>query len=188
MEIINDNSTPNNDQHTPPSNGGVGPLGKTIILCAKIFLGIVLACWFIAALGILIGFVVLMAVEAEWSQMVAMNGMSPVVFAGLMCAVIVLGMGIVGDIGVSVLRGKRINLKRLGGGVVVWIIFFLWLIFAAVRNVDNWTEWAIQSEEKIELWEEKFEERFERHFESLEENFERMEKTFEQMENELESL
>ena len=183
MEIISDNSSPNNNQRTP-SNGGVGPLGKAIILCAKIFLGIVLACWFIAALGILIGFVALMAVEAEWSQMVAMNGMSPVVFAGLVCAVIVLGMGIVGDLGVSVLRGKRINLKRLGIGVGVWIVFFLWLIFAAVRNTDNWTEWALQSEEKIELWEERLEQRFE----ALEENFDRIEEHFEQMESELENL
>lgn len=188
MEIINDNNAPNKSDGNAPANDSVGPLGKAIILCAKIILGIFLAGWFITALGILIGFVTLMAVEAEWSQMVVMDGISPVVFAGLVCAVIVLAMGIIGDIGISLLRSKRINLKRVGIGVVVWIIFFLWLIFAAVRNIDNWTEWAIQSEEKIELWEERFEERFERHFESLEENFERMEETFEQMENELESL
>ena len=184
MEIISDNSTPNNDRSNTPTNDNVGPLGKVIITCAKVVLGLFLVAWFLSALGILVGFIALMAVEAEWSHMVTTDCMSPVVFAGLMCAVIVLGMGIIGGIGVSLLRGKRINLKRVGVGVGVWIVFFLWLIFAAVRNADNWTEWALESEAQIELWEE----RWEQHFEELEEKFDRMEEQFEQMESEQKSL
>lgn len=148
----------------------VGTLGRIVIVGGKIILGIMLACWILAAIGILVGFVTLMAVGDIWAEYMALpiEGISPVVFAGLICAVIVLFMGVVADLGVRLIAGRRINLRKLAVAGVVWLIFVLWLIFASVRNIDNWVVWAHHSEAKIEQWERDFEE-FE---ENLEEQLE----------------
>ena len=134
------------------------PLVKLIAVCAKILLGIFLAGWFLVAIGLLIGFVWLMAIGTQWDFVVMTDGLSPVVFAGLVCAVIVLFMGIVGDVGLSLLRSKPVNLSRLCVGTGIWVIFLIWLTFATVRNIDDWSEWAYRSEKQIELWEEELEE------------------------------
>lgn len=170
MEILDDNKTQPaaEGQTATPS---VGPLGRVVILGGKIILGIFLAGWLLSALGLLIGFVTLMAIGDIWAEylMLPLEGLSPVVFAGLICAVIVLFMGIVADLGFSLIRSKRVNIKRLAVGCGIWVIFFLWLIFAAVRNADEWVIWAHESEAKIEQWERDFdewEESFDRQLES----------------------
>lgn len=140
--------------HTDNSNGALGVLGKIVVVGAKVLLGIFLTGWLLAAFAILVGFVALVAMGEQWEQVITVEGVSPVVFAGLICAVVVLFMGIVSDVGFSLLRGKSLNFKRLGIGALVWVVFFLWLVFAAVRNADNWTEWAYRSEMQLELWEE----------------------------------
>ena len=133
------------------------PLVKLVVVCAKILLGIFLAGWLLVAIGLLFGFVWLMAIGTHWDTVVAVEGISPVVFAGLVCAVIVLFMGIVGDVGFSILRSKPINLSRLCIGTGIWVIFLIWLTFATVRNIDNWSEWAHNSERVFEQWEEELE-------------------------------
>lgn len=148
---------PQTPKQTDNNNSGVGPLGKVIIVCAKVLLGIFLAGWLLTALGILVGFVSLAAIGEEWANVVPMDGVSPIVFAGLICAVVVLFMGIVADLGFSLIRCKRINLKRLLTAAIIWVVFLLWLIFAAIRNADNWAEWAYRSEAQFELWEEEIE-------------------------------
>lgn len=149
----------------------VGPLGRVIIIGGKIILGLFLAGWLLTAIGLLVGFVSLVAIGDVWTEYLALplEGISPVVFAGLICAVVVLFMGIVADLGFSLLRCKRINLKRLVVGGVIWLIFLLWLVFAGVRNINNWVVWAHESEAKIEQWDREFdewEERFEEQLES----------------------
>lgn len=136
----------------------VGTLGRIVIVGGKIVLGIMLACWILTAIGILVGFVTLMAVGDIWAEYMALpiEGISPVVFAGLICAVIVLFMGVVADLGIRLIAGRRINLRKLAVAGVIWVIFLLWLIFASVRNIDNWVVWAHQSEAKIEQWERDF--------------------------------
>lgn len=148
----------------------VGLLGHIVIVGGKIILGIMLACWILAAIGILVGFVTLMAVGDIWAEYLTMpiEGISPVVFAGLVCAVIVLFMGIVADLGVRLIAGRRISLRKLAVAGVIWLIFVLWLIFASVRNIDNWVIWAHESEAKIEQWERDFEDFEERLEEQLE--------------------
>ncbi len=140
-----------------PTNSGVGPLGRVFIVCAKVLLGIFLAGWLLTALGVLVGFISLVAIGEEWTGVVPVDGISPVVFAGLICAVVVLFMGIVADLGFSLIRSKRVNLRRLVTAGVIWVVFFLWLIFAAIRNADNWAEWVYRSEAQFELWEEEIE-------------------------------
>lgn len=140
----------------PKSN--TNPLVKLFVVCAKILLGIFLAGWFLVAIALLIGFVWLIAIGTQWNAVVIPDGLSPVVFAGLVCAVVVLFMGIVGDVGLSVLRSKPINLSRLCVGTGIWVIFLVWMTFATVRNIDDWSEWAYRSERQIELWEEELEE------------------------------
>lgn len=170
MEILDDNKTQpaTQGQTATPS---VGPLGRVVIIGGKIILGLFLAGWLLSALGLLVGFVTLMAIGDIWAEylMLPLEGLSPVVFAGLICAVIVLFMGIVADLGFSLIRSKRVNIKRLAVGCGIWVIFFLWLIFAAVRNADEWVIWAHESEAKIEQWERDFdewEESFDRQLES----------------------
>lgn len=138
---------------------GVGPLGKVFIVCAKVLLGIFLAGWILAAIGLLIGFVTLIAIGDIWAEYLTLplEGISPVVFAGLVCAVVVLFMGIVADLGWRLIAGRRVNLRKLAVSGVVWLIFFLWLIFTSVRNADNWVIWAHESTIKIEQWERDFE-------------------------------
>lgn len=145
-------------------NNGVGPLGRAIIFCGKVLLGIFLACWVLTAIGVLIGFVSLAAIGEGWADVVPIDGISPIVFAGLLCAVVVLFMGIVADLGFSLIRCKRVNLKKLATAGIIWLVFFLWLIFAAIRNADNWAEWAYTTERQLELWEDevdRWEERME---------------------------
>ncbi len=146
-------------QHTSPTptNSRVSALGKVFIVCGKILLGIFLAGWVLTAIGILVGFISLIAIGEEWSSMVPIDGISPVVFAGLICAIVVLFMGIVADIGFSLIRSKKINLRGLATAGVIWLIFFLWLIFTGIRNADKWAEWAYQTEAQFELWEEEIE-------------------------------
>lgn len=148
------NSTPKPTAPKPE----VGTLGRIVIVGGKIVLGIMLACWILTAIGILVGFVTLMAVGDIWAEYMALpiEGISPVVFAGLICAVIVLFMGVVADLGIRLIAGRRINLRKLAVAGVIWVIFLLWLIFASVRNIDNWVVWAHQSEAKIEQWERDF--------------------------------
>lgn len=136
----------------------VGVLGRIVIVGGKIILGVMLAVWILAAIGLLVGFVTLMAIGDIWADYLALplEGISPVVFAGLVCAVIVLFMGIVADLGFRLIAGRRVNLRKLAVAGVVWLIFLLWLIFASVRNVDNWVVWAHLSEAKIEQWEQEF--------------------------------
>lgn len=148
---------PQAPKQTTDNNSGVGVLGKVIIVCAKVLLGIFLAGWLLAALGVLVGFISLAAIGEEWAGVVPIDGVSPIVFAGLVCAVVVLFMGIVADLGFSLIRCKRINLKRLVVAGVIWVVFLLWLVFAAIRNADNWAEWAYRSETQFELWEEEIE-------------------------------
>ena len=138
---------------TPQSE--VGVLGRIVIVGGKIILGVMLAVWILAAIGLLVGFVTLMAIGDIWADYLAlpMDGISPVVFAGLVCAVIVLFMGVVSDLGFRLISGRRVNLRKLAVAGVIWLIFLLWLIFASVRNADNWVVWAQQSAAKIELWE-----------------------------------
>lgn len=164
MEILEDNrgggnggATSSQANNNNNNNGALGALGRVVVLGAKILLGIFLAGWLLTALGLLVGFVSLAAIGESWATMVPMEGLSPVVFAGLVCAVVVLFMGIVADVGFTLLRGKQLNFKRLGIGAIVWVIFLLWLVFAAVRNAGNWAEWAYRSEAQLELWEEEFE-------------------------------
>lgn len=148
---------PQAPKQTTDNNSGVGALGKVIIVCAKVLLGIFLAGWLLAALGVLVGFISLAAIGEEWANVVPMDGVSPIVFAGLVCAVVVLFMGIVADLGFSLIRCKRVNLKRLVVAGVIWVVFLLWLVFAAIRNADNWAEWAYRTETQFELWEEEIE-------------------------------
>lgn len=170
MEVLdNKNTTPSTEERTTPPT--VGPLGKVFIVCGKIILGIFLAGWLLTALGLLIGFVSLMAIGDIWAEYLALplEGLSPVVFAGLICAICVLFMGVVADLGFSLIRSKRVNFKRLVVGGGIWLIFLLWLIFAAIRNVDEWVMWAQKSEAKIELWErnlDEWEDSFERQWKS----------------------
>ncbi len=82
------------------------------------------------------------------------EGFSPVVFAGLICALIALAIGIVADVWFKVLLGKKVNNRNLVIGGVVWLIFAGWLGFVSVKNFDNWEQWAEQVEENIEVWEE----------------------------------
>lgn len=150
--------TPKSATPTDTPKTTTAPLVKLIAVCAKILLGIFLAGWFLVAIGLLIGFVWLIAIGTQWNAVVIPDGLSPVVFAGLVCAVVVLFMGIVGDVGLSVLRSKPINLSRLCVGTGIWVIFLVWMTFATVRNIDDWSEWAYRSERQIELWEEELEE------------------------------
>ena len=161
---------PNTTPKPPAPKSEVGVLGHIVIVGGKIILGIMLACWILAAIGILVGFVTLMAVGNIWAEYLTMpiEGISPVVFAGLVCAVIVLFMGIVADLGVRLIAGRRISLRKLAVAGVIWLIFVLWLIFASVRNIDNWMIWAHESEAKIEQWERDFEDFEERLEEQLE--------------------
>ena len=156
MEILEDNRGGNKDCNTSQraNNGGCAQI---LISALKAVGWIVGICWLLAALGILVGFVSLAALGETWASVVPMDGLSPIVFAGLVCAVVVLFMGIIADVGFTVLRGKAVNFKRLGVGAIVWVIFFLWLIFAAVRNADHWNEWAYKTEAQFELWEEEIE-------------------------------
>lgn len=163
MEILEDNrggntggATSSQTNNNNNNNGSLGALGRVVVLGAKILLGIFLVGWLLTALGVLVGSVSLAAIGESWASMVPMEGLSPVVFAGLVCAVVVLFMGIVADVGFTLLRGKQLNFKRLGIGAIVWVIFLLWLVFAAVRNAGNWAEWAYKSEMQLELWEEEF--------------------------------
>lgn len=155
-------TTPQNQTQQPE----VGTLGRVVITVGKVLLGIMLAVWILAAIGLLVGFVALVAIGDIWAEYLALplDGISPVVFAGLVCAVIVLFMGIVADLGFKLISGRRVNLRKLAVSGVVWLIFFLWLIFASIRNTDNWVIWAQQSKTKIEQWE--------RDFDQWEDNFE----------------
>lgn len=163
-------TTPQPHQHPTPSHSTIGPLGRVFIVCAKILLGIFLAGWVLTAIGLLVGFVSLMAIGDIWTEYLPLplEGMSPVVFAGLVCAVIVLFMGIVADLGFSLIRGKKVNIRGLVIGGVIWLIFLLWLIFACVRNANYWVVWAHESEAKIEQWERDFDEWEDRFEEQLE--------------------
>lgn len=142
---------------TTTTSSSTSGVGRALIVCAKVLFGIMLAGWFLAAIGILIGFVALVALGEEWTQVVPANGLSPIVFAGLICAVVVLFMGIVGDVGITIIRGKAINFRTLGIAALVWLVFFLSLIFATIRNADNWVEWSYATEARLEAWEEEME-------------------------------
>ncbi len=161
MEILNEekkgNDKPEGGTTPQPQTGS---LGRLIILGGKIILGIMLTGWILTAIALVVGCVALIAVGDIWAEYVALplEGISPVVFAGLVCAVVVLFMGIVADIGFRLIAGRKIDLRKLAVAGVVWFIFFLWLIFATVRNADNWVIWAQESEAKIEQWERDFDE------------------------------
>ena len=162
---------PNTTPKPEAPKSEVGTLGHIVIICGKVILGFMLAVWILAALGVLIGCLSLMFIGDVWAEYMALpiEGISPVVFAGLVCAVVVLFMGIVADLGFRLIAGRRINFRKLAVGGVVWLIFLVWLIFASFRNIDNWVIWAHQSEAKIEQWErnlEEFEDEFEDRLES----------------------
>lgn len=173
MEIIEDggtttNPTPDNRPQQPDTNTPLHTLGRIVVVCGKILLGCFFVGWIVAALAILIGFITLMAMGTFESSVIAFEGMSPIVFAGLVCAVVVLFMGIVGDVILSLLRSKPVNLRKLAIGAVVWLIFFVWLCIGAVRNADKWALWGYQVEERLEQWEESLEAWEDRFEESLE--------------------
>lgn len=178
MEIIEDNNSPSTQprQSGQSNNGGdtttpLHPLGQVVVVCAKIVLGLFLFGWLLAAVGVLVGFISLMTVGAFESAYIGFEGTSPVVFAGLVCAVVVLFMGIVADVGFTLLRGKQINLRRLGIGAIVWVIFLVWTCVLAVTNIGKWEHWGEQVEWQMELFEERIEGRMER-FDAIMENCE----------------
>ncbi len=161
--------------HTPTTPATptrkVGPLGQIFIVVGKVILGFMLAGWLLTALCLIIAFVTLMAIGDMWADYLALplEGMSPVVFAGLVCAVIALFMGIVGDLGFRLIAGRKVNFRKLFAGGIIWLIFFLWLLFSTVRNADEWVIWANETELKMEQherefeeWEESFDEQWER--------------------------
>ncbi len=176
MEIIEDNNSPSTQprQSEQSSNGGdttttpLHTLGRIVVVCGKILLGFFFVGWILAALAILISFITLMVMGTLESSVISMDGMSPILFAGLVCAVVVLFMGIVGDVVLSLLRSKPINLRKLAVAAVVWLIFFVWLSIGTVRNADKWALWGYQVEARFEQWEaelEAWEEELERSFE-----------------------
>lgn len=159
MEIIEDggtstNPTQNSGPQQPDTNTPLHTLGRIVVVCGKILLGCIFVGWILTALAILISFITLMAMGTFESSVIAFDGMSPIVFAGLVCAVIVLFMGIVGDVMLTLLRSKPIDMRRVAIGAVVWLIFFVWLCIGAVRNADKWAIWGHQVENRIEQWEE----------------------------------
>ena len=168
-EVKIPNTTPQTPTTTAPTQK-VGPLGQIFIIVGKVILGLMLAGWLLTALSLVVAFVVLMAIGDMWADYLALplEGMSPVVFAGLICAVIALFMGIVGDLGYRLIAGRKVNFRKLAAGCIIWLIFFLWLLFSTLRNADEWVIWANETELKMEqferdfeVWEDDFDEQWE---------------------------
>lgn len=156
MEIINDNnaSTPQPTSTTP-----FHTIGRIVVVCAKVLLGIFLFGWTLAAVAVLVSFISLIAVGVFDPAVVApyYSGTSLAVIAGLVCAVVVLFMGIVSDVGFTLLRGKPLNLRRLGVSAIVWLIFLVWTCVSVVINIPHVEYWGEQIEQKVEQLEEKIE-------------------------------
>lgn len=157
MEILNEEKQggANNGGATPTppqaNYNGCGQIAVTILKVIGWALGIG---WLLVAFGLLLSFITLVVIgEFEATYVSDIEGFSPVVFAGLICAVIVLGMGIAADLWFKLLRSKRVNLRNLLTSGVVWLIFAVWLGIAGVRNWNNWQIWANQVEYKFEQWE-----------------------------------
>ncbi|MBO7299829.1 MAG: hypothetical protein J6U53_00275 [Tidjanibacter sp.] len=193
MEILNDNgrgATPAQPQDR--YNG----CGQIVVTALKVIGWIIGIGWLLSALGLLLSFITLVAIGVYDANYISgIEGVSPVVFAGLIVAVIVLGMGILADLWFKLLRSKRVNFRNLIISGVVWLVFFGWLCVVGVKNYDNWTIWAEQAEANLELWEERmeqwgddFEERFEEHMEQLDRSMEAVEEELEKVEETLESL
>lgn len=144
--------------HTPTAQPTAKPqvstLSRIVTTLAKVLLGIFLAGWVVTAIGLLVGFVTLMALGDAWSQHIPIDGISPIVFVGLVCAVIVLFMGIVADLIFRLIAGRKVQLRHLAVAGLVWLFFLLWLVFVSVRSVDKWAAWGIESRLKLEQWEE----------------------------------
>lgn len=162
MEILNEEKQggANNGGATPTppqtNNNGCGQILITILKVIGWAIGIG---WLLTAFGLLLSFIMLVAIgKFESTYITDIEGFSPVVFAGLICAVIVLGMGIMADLWFKLLRSKRVNLRNLLISGVVWLIFFSWLCVVGVRNGHNWHLWADQVEYRLEHWEEEIDE------------------------------
>lgn len=156
MEIINDN---NASAPKPTSTTPFHTIGRIVVVCVKVLLGIFLFGWTLAAVAVLVSFISLIAVGVFDPAVVApyYGGTSLAVIAGLVCAVVVLFMGIVGDVGFTLLRGKPLNLRRLGVSAIVWLIFLVWACVSVVINIPHVEYWGEQIEQKVEQLEEKIE-------------------------------
>lgn len=165
-------TTPTPSNNTP--NDNTTALGRVFKTCLLIVGWVVGISWLLAAMGLLIAFIVLLAIgEFDSMWLTGYEGLSPVVFCGLICAVVVLFMGIVADVWFKLLMRKRINPKGLIAAVIIWFVFFGWLCIASVRNADNWLDWSQKAVERVEVWEKQgqiWEEKLDADIESLFEN------------------
>ena len=161
MEILNEEKQgcANNGGATPtPPQANYNGCGQIAVTILKVIGWIIGIGWLSVAFGLLLSFIVLVVIgEFEAAYVSDIECFSPVIFAGLICAVLVLGMGILADLWFKLLRGKRVNLRNLLLSGVVWLIFAVWLGIAGVRNGESWHLWADQVETRIEQWEDELE-------------------------------
>ena len=190
MEILNNGG----GKQPQERHNGVAQILAVVVKIVGWIIGIGMVA---IAFGLVVSFITVLIVGKYDADYIScgFEGLSPVVFAGLVCALIALAIGIVADVWFKVLLHKRVNNRNLVIGGIVWLIFAGWLGFVSVKNFDNWEQWAEQIDDNIELWEERmelwgedFEKRFEEDAKRLEQNMEKMEKGLEMMEEALDSL
>ncbi len=165
--------SPKTDPNTT-SQSSLGPLGRVLITILKVIGWIMGVTWSLCAVGVLIGFIVLLSVESYSEAFLYdySGGISPILFCGLVCAVVVIFMAIAAVLWFKLLLGKRVNLTALVISSLVWLALVIWLTIASLLNIEGWMRWADTMEIKVEQWEDGLD-RWEDELERWEDNLER---------------